>query len=84
MAEPARIEIGFHRLEDAEIAEPERAGHSLPRPQRRQVFFQCALAGTADYIVSEDKDILAVCTRTRAPDSVSAAEFLSVILPSDE
>lgn len=82
MAEPTRIDLVLSRLEEAEIVEPnERV--TVCRDPNDDKFFECALAGAADYIVSEDKDILAV-EEYRETKTVSAVEFLSVILPRKE
>jgi len=82
MAEPTRIDLVLSRLEDAKIVEPnERV--TVCRDPNDDKFFDCALAGAADYIVSEDKDILTV-EEYRGTRTVSASEFLSVILPSEE
>jgi putative PIN family toxin of toxin-antitoxin system len=77
MAEPARIDLVLATLEDAEIFEPnERV--TVCRDPKDDKFFECAVAGAADYIVSEDKDILAVGAH-RGTRTTSAAEFLSMI-----
>ena len=59
MAEPARIDLVLSRLEEAEITAPNEQV-TVCRDPNDDKFFECALAGRADYIVSEDKDILAV------------------------
>ena len=80
MAEPARINLVLARLEDAEVVEPNKRV-TVCRDPNDNKFFECALAGAAGYIVSEDKDILAVAEYQGAR-TVSASEFLSMILPS--
>ncbi len=40
--------------------------------------FACALAGSADYIVSEDKDVLAV-GEFRGARTITAADFLALL-----
>ena len=59
MAESAPLEKVLAILERAEVVEPaERL--SVCRDPNDDKFFECAVAGRAQYIVSEDKDILAV------------------------
>jgi putative PIN family toxin of toxin-antitoxin system len=59
MAESAPLEKVLAILERAEVVEPtERL--SLCRDPNDDKFFECAVAGRAQYIVSEDNDILAV------------------------
>jgi predicted nucleic acid-binding protein len=82
MAEPARIDLVLARLEDAEIVEPnERV--TVCRDPNDDKFFECALAGAANYIVSEDNDVLAVA-KYKGTRTVSAGEFLSAISAGDE
>lgn len=79
MADPARIDLVLARLEDAEVVEPtERV--KVCRDPNDDKFFECALAGAADYIVSEDKDILAV-EDYRGTKTISASELLSLMPP---
>jgi putative PIN family toxin of toxin-antitoxin system len=61
-------------FEQAEIVEPVEE-IAVCRDQADDKFFACAVAGRADYIVTEDKDILDV-GEYRGVRPVSAAEFL--------
>lgn len=61
----------------ATIVEPaERI--SISRDPKDNKFFECAVAGGADYIVGEDRDILEV-GRFRGIETLSAAQFLDVL-----
>jgi putative PIN family toxin of toxin-antitoxin system len=82
MAEPARIDLVLARLDEAEVVAPQERV-AVCRDPNDDKFFECALQGAADYIVSEDKDVLAI-QEHRGTRTVSAAAFLSVILPSEE
>ena len=59
MAEPAPLEQVLAILERAEVVEP-RDKLSVCRDPNDDKFFECAVEGRANYIVSEDKDILDV------------------------
>ena len=64
-------------LEQAEVVTP-REPVSVCRDPNDDKFFACAIAGGAGYIVSEDKDILAVGSY-HGVKTVSAAEFMRII-----
>jgi putative PIN family toxin of toxin-antitoxin system len=77
MAEPAQLERVLTLFERAEVVEPGE-DVSVCRDPGDDKFFACALAGRARYIVTEDKDILAV-GEYRNIQSITAAEFMSVL-----
>src|SRR3972149_1824138 len=66
-------------LEQAEVVTP-REPVSVCRDPNDDKFFACAIAGGAGYIVSEDKDILAV-GEYEGIKTVSATEFTRLIAP---
>ncbi|MBI2914164.1 MAG: putative toxin-antitoxin system toxin component, PIN family [Chloroflexi bacterium] len=66
-------------LERAEVVTP-REPVSVCRDPNDDKFFECALAGRAEYIVSEDKDILAT-GEFQGIKTVSASAFLSLLSP---
>jgi putative PIN family toxin of toxin-antitoxin system len=76
MAEPARLELVLGILEGAEVVEP-REKVSVCRHADDDKFFECALKGGAAYIVTEDKDILAVAEH-RGVKTVTAEEFMAL------
>jgi putative PIN family toxin of toxin-antitoxin system len=80
MAEPARLELVLAILEGAEVVEP-REKVSVCRDPADDKFFECALEGRADYIVTEDKDILAVAEH-RGVKTVTAEEFMALLCGS--
>lgn len=71
------VERALAIIENAEVAE---SGERLDvcRDPDDDKFFECALAGRADYIVSEDADILSV-GEFRGIKTVSTSEFLSIL-----
>jgi len=77
IAEPARLELALAILEEAEVVEP-REKVSVCRDPADDKFFECALEGRADYIVTEDKDILAV-TELRGVKTAAAEEFIALL-----
>jgi len=77
MAEPARLELVLAILEGTEVVEP-REKLSVCRDAADDKFFECALEGRADYIVTEDKDILAVGEH-RGAKTITAEEFMAVL-----
>lgn len=77
MADPPRMDRLLARLEDAEVVEP-RERLEVCRDPNDNKFFECAVAAGADYIVSEDKDILAVGDY-RGIRTVSAGEFVELL-----
>jgi uncharacterized protein len=80
MAEMPRMGLVLSQVEEAEVVEP-RERLEVCRDPNDNKFFECAVAAHADYIVSEDKDILAV-TSYRGIRTVSAAEFLTILSAS--
>jgi len=77
MAEPARLELVLAILEGAEVVEP-REKVSVCRDAADDKFFECALEGRADYIVTEDKDILAVGEHLGVK-AITAEEFMALL-----
>ena len=61
----------------AEIADPVES-LEVSRDPTDDKFFECALAGRADYIISEDRDILDV-GEYRGVKTVTAAQFLEIL-----
>ncbi len=59
MAEPPQLNRALGLFEQAEIVEPMEE-IAVCRDPADDKFFACAVAGRADYIVTEDKDILDV------------------------
>lgn len=77
MAEQAQLERVLTLFERTEVVEPGE-DVSVCRDPGDDTFFACALAGRARYIVTEDKDILAV-GEYRNIQPITAAEFMSVL-----
>jgi putative PIN family toxin of toxin-antitoxin system len=77
IAEPARLERVLRILEEAEVVEPSEQ-LSVCRDPKDNKFFECALAGEADYIVSEDQDILNV-GHYRGVKTVRAEDFIALL-----
>ena len=75
MAEPPKLDRVLRLFEQAEIVEPAEE-IAVCRDPDDDKFFACAVAGRADYIVTEAKDILDV-GRYRGALPVSAAEFMA-------
>jgi len=65
-------------LDDAERAEVDTVP-PVCRDPHDDKFFACALAGAADYIVSEDRDILAV-GEYAGIRTIGAAEFIQLLV----
>ncbi len=61
----------------AEVVEPESV-EPVRRDANDDKFFACAVAGGADYIVSEDNDVLAL-GESRGVRTIRAAEFLALL-----
>jgi putative PIN family toxin of toxin-antitoxin system len=72
-----RLERALSAIEKAEIVEPTEA-ISVCRDPKDNKFFECAVAGRADYIVSEDRDILDV-GEYRGVKTVTAAQLLDML-----
>jgi len=77
MAEPPQLDRVLRLFEQAEIVEPAEEV-SVCRDPNDNKFFACALAGRADYIVTEDDDILDV-GEFRGARAISAAEFIALL-----
>jgi putative PIN family toxin of toxin-antitoxin system len=77
MAMPPHIDRVLAVLREAEMVGPD---HVVPvcRDPEDDKFFACALAAGADYLVSEDLDILEVA-EYQGIRSVSAAEFTAIL-----
>jgi putative PIN family toxin of toxin-antitoxin system len=69
-------------VERAQIVVPS-ATPSGCRDEDDDKFFACAVAGNADYIVSEDEDILAI-GEYRGVKTIRAATFLKLLSPPAE
>jgi len=80
MADLPRMDLVLSRLEEAEVVEP-RERLEVCRDPNDNKFFECAVAARADYIVSEDKDLLVVA-EYKGIRTVSAAEFLTIVSPN--
>ena len=77
MADPPQLDRVLQLFEQAEVVEPTE-GVSICRDPNDDKFFACALAGRADYIVTEDNDILDV-GEFRGVRAISAAEFIALL-----
>lgn len=77
MADPARVALIASCLDDAEMFVPD-AVPPVCRDQKDDKFFACAVAGRADYIVSEDEDVLAV-TEYEGVRTIRTAAFLKLL-----
>ena len=77
MAEPPHLERVLALLQAADVVEPEEEV-TVCRYAADDKFFACALAGNAQYIVTEDKDILAV-GEYRGVRPVTATEFMRLL-----
>ena len=76
MAEPADLQRVLSLLEQAEVVEPgERV--TVCRDPDDNKLFECAVAGGAGYIVSEDHDVLDV-GEYQGIRTISAQEFMSL------
>jgi len=77
MADLPRMDLVLSKIEEAEVVEP-RERLEVCRDPNDNKFFECAVAAGADYIVSEDKDILAI-EEYEGIKTVPAAEFTRLI-----
>lgn len=77
LADPPQLDRVLQLFEQAEVVEPAEAV-SVCRDPNDDKFFACALAGRADYIVTEDKDILDV-GEFRGARAISAAAFIALL-----
>jgi putative PIN family toxin of toxin-antitoxin system len=64
-------------LSDAEFVEPEEVG-SISRDPKDDIFLACALAARANYIVSEDNDLL-VLNPYQGIQIINALDFLKTL-----
>ena len=78
MAEPPHLGRVLALLEEAEVVEPQ-VELAICRDPADDKFFQCALARGAEFIVTEDKDILAV-GEYQAVRPITAADFIARLL----
>ena len=77
MAEMPRMALVLSKLEEAEVVEPQEHLKVCRDPNDNK-FFECAVAARADYIVSEDKDILSI-GEFEGIRTVAAAEFIDLL-----
>lgn len=76
LAELPQLDRVLRLLEQAEVVEPEHEA-AVCRDPTDDKFFACAVAGRADYIVTEDHDILEVGAY-QGVRPISAAEFIAL------
>lgn len=77
MAAPPQLDRVLRLFEEADIVEPDKEV-AVCRDPNDDKFFSCALAGGAEYIVTEDRDILDV-GEYHGIRPVTAAEFIAVL-----
>jgi len=77
MAEPARLKQILTILEEAEVVEPTKE-LSVCRDPHDDKFFECAVEGRAQYIVSEDRDILDI-DEYEGVKAIAADELIAVL-----
>ena len=77
MSDVPRMHLVLSIIEEADVAEPTEH-FSVCRDPKDDKFFECAVTGEADYIVSEDSDIL-VISDYRGVKTLSAVQFLALI-----
>lgn len=77
MADPPNLDRILALLEQAEVVEPEREV-VICRDPSDDKFFSCAFAGRAQYIVSEDKDILDI-GQFEGVKTVTAKQFIALL-----
>ena len=77
IGEPPRLDRVLAILEKAEVVEPDQKV-SICRDPDDDKFFECGLEGRAAYVVSEDKDILAVGDY-RGIRSITASAFMALL-----
>lgn len=77
MADPPQLDRVLECLQEAEVVEPVEK-ISICRDPADDTFFACALAGSAEYIVTEDKDILAVGDY-RGVKPITAEDFMALL-----
>lgn len=79
VAEAVQLGRVLDILQEAEVVEPGET-LSICRDPNDDKFFECAVAGGADYIVSEDRDILDI-GGYRGVKTVSAEQFIRLFSP---
>ena len=67
----------LHLLSSAEVVEPAESITICRDPDDDKIF-ECAAAAKADYIVSKDKDVLAI-GEFRGARTITAADFLALL-----
>jgi uncharacterized protein len=72
-----RLDAVLAKLAEAEVFEPQEVV-AVCRDPKDNKFFDCALAGSAQYIVSEDRDILDI-DEYHGVRTISAAEFVRLV-----
>lgn len=78
MAEPLHVGRILAVLEEAEVVEPSKR-LSVCRDPDDDKFFECAVEGRANYIVSEDRDILDVGVY-EGVTTITAEHFLQLLI----
>jgi putative PIN family toxin of toxin-antitoxin system len=76
LAYPARLEAVLGVLRESTVVEPSERP-AVCRDADDDKFFWCALAASADYIISEDRDVLDV-SKYEGSRTISAADFLEL------
>jgi len=79
IADPPALERVLALFQEAEVVEPEESV-SVCRDPADDKFFACALAAGAQYIVSEDKDILDIA-EYRGVRTIAGADFIALLEP---
>ena len=77
LGQPQAIERALQIIALAEVVEP-TATPRVCRDPHDDHFFACAVAGNADYIVSEDEDVLAIA-EYEGVRTIRAAAFVRVL-----
>lgn len=77
MSDPPQLDRVLRLLEEAEVVETEEQ-ISICRDPAGDKFFECAVSGSAEHIVTEDKDILAV-GEYRGVKAITAGHFVTLL-----
>lgn len=77
LGQPQAIERALQIIALAEVVEPTETPR-VCRDADDDKFFACAVAGNADYIVSEDEDILAI-TECEGVKTIRTVAFVRVL-----
>jgi len=77
IASPPQLDRVLRLFEQAEVVEPSEEV-SVCRDPSDDKFFACALAGQAQFIVTEDNDILAI-SEYRGVRAILAAAFIALL-----